>query len=143
MTKNTETPFIFGGEDLFDKSMFPGAYGESLMSLYKLNYDLLTTTQQIAMETAQTLIALNQQYQQRVYNQMNELIQYNMSKSPLEEKTSYHARAAQDAVDLMSSHAMGISSLLVDSNKKLSDTVQKGFKEGLDETISAVKKAKE
>jgi hypothetical protein len=144
MAKDTNLPpFISSQSEVFGKSMFPGGYGDSLMSMYRLNVELITTSQKIAMETAQTLMALNQQYQKRVYDQMNELIKSNISKGPFEEKTTSQANVAKNAVEMMSEHAHEISSLLVDSNKKLSENLHKSLKEGLEESKNAARKTTE
>jgi phasin family protein len=144
MTKETNMPpFMEEGLNAFKQFKFSGINTENFMSTYQKNLELMNAAQQITVETAQSLAELHNQYIKNAMAQWNDQIKYCYSKAPLEEKTAYHAEATKAAVDDVIEHTRALNSIIAKSNAKMNETLQRRFKEGLDESISMTKKAKE
>jgi len=143
MTKETNIP-PFGEEGLgsFKNFKFPGVDMETLLASYQRNMELMNTTQRIGAETVQSVMELQNQYLKRVFDQWNEQIKYGFSKSPLEEKTTRQAENAKATVDKTIEHVRDVNSIVAKSNEKIIQSVQKRFKEGLDESLNLAKKGK-
>lgn len=144
MTKETNIPpFMEEGLNAFKQFKFSGINTGNLMSIYQKNLELLNATQQITAEAAQSIVELHHQYMKNAFQQWNNQIKSCCSKSPLDEKTAFHSEAAKAAVDQVIEHTRALNSIITKSNEKLNETVQKHFKEGLDESINMAKKTKE
>ncbi|MBY0500652.1 MAG: TIGR01841 family phasin [Alphaproteobacteria bacterium] len=144
MIKDTHIPpFMEEGLNAFKQFKFSGVDTENLMSTYQKNLELMNAAQQITVETAQSVAELHNQFMKNAIAQWNDQIKYCYSKAPLEEKTTYHAEATKAAVDHVIEHTRALNSIIAQSNAKLNETLQKRFKEGLDDSINMTKKSKE
>ena len=139
MAKETNIPPFM--EDSFKKFKLPGVDMETLLSSYQKNMELINTTQKIATETTQSVMELQKQYFKKVFDQWNEEVKTNISKTSLDEKTAYKAETAKTAVDETIQHVRDVNSLIAKSNEKIIDSIQTRFKEGLDESAALAKKA--
>ncbi len=102
--------------------------------------ELITATQQIASESAKAIMELQNEYVKTVFSQWNAQVKSCCSQTPLEEKTAHQAEAAKAAVNQTIEHAQELNAIVAKSNEKIIDSVQKGFKEGLDESLHMTKK---
>jgi phasin family protein len=134
-------PNMNEGLNFFKQFKFPGAYMETLVAMQQLNTGLLNETQQIAMETTKSVMDLEQQFMKNAFDQWNEEVKYNISKAPLEEKTTHQAEVAKDAVSQISEHANKLSSILTQSNEKFNETLQKHIKMGMEESSNLSKRS--
>lgn len=136
-------PFMEEGLNSFKKFKFPGADMENLMFIYQKNIELMNATQQIAVETTQSVLELQRQYMKTAFDQWNDQIKYCCSKAPLGEKTAHHAETTKAAVNQIIEHTRELNSIITKSNEKMNESVQKHFKEGLNEFSNQAKKHKE
>ncbi len=136
-------PFMEQGLGAFKNFKFPGIDMEALMSSYQKNVELMSKHHQIAIETTQSLVELQNQYIKNAFDMWNEHIKQCCSKSPLEDKTTQHAEAAKETADKTIEHLRNINSVIAKSTEKMNESVQKRFKEGLEESLNMTKKTAE
>lgn len=146
MTKETNIP-PFGEEGFrtfnpFKQFKYPGVDMETLMATYQRNMELMNSTQQIAMEATQSVMELQREYIKKAFDQWNEQIKYTCSKAPLGEKTAHHVDTTKTAVDQTIEHVRDVNSIIAKSNEKIINSVQKRFKESLDESATLAKKSR-
>jgi phasin family protein len=142
MTKKSSLPPFFGQEFAsFKPFEFPGVNMETLLSSYQKNMELMNATQKIATETAQTLMEIQNQYVQKVVGQMNQQAKHTFSKAPLEEKATHQAEVAKTTVDELIRHLRTTNAIIAQSNEQIIESIQRRFKESLDESSEFVKKS--
>lgn len=142
MSKKSNVPPFFGQEfGSFKGLEFPGINMETLLSSYQKNMELMNATQKIATETAQTLMEIQNQYAQKVFGQVNQQAKHALSKAPLEEKTTHQAEVAKTTVDELIKHLRTTNTIIAQSNEQIIESIQKRFKESLDESSELVKKS--
>lgn len=147
MAKDTNIP-PFGEEGLklfqqfnpFKQFKAPGMDMGVLMSNYQRNMELISATQQVVAEATKSIMELQSEYMKKVFDQWNTQVKDRCSKSPLEEKTAHQAEAAETAVKQTIAHTQALNAIVTKSNEQIIDSVQKRFKEGLDESMNITKK---
>lgn len=144
MAKETHIPpFMEEGLNPFKHFKFPGADIENLMTMYQKNIELMSSAQEIATETTKSVMELQRQYMKRAFDQWNDQVKSYCSKTPLQEKASSHADAAKEAVNQTLEHIQEVNSIIAKSNEQINKSIQKRFKEGLDESLNMAKKTKD
>ncbi len=128
------------GLGAFKNFKFPGIDMEALMESHRKNLELMNKNQQIVIETTQSLMELQNQYIKNAFEMWNENIKQCCSKSPLEEKTAQQSEAAQETTDKAIEHLRNINSVIAKSTEKMNESLQKRFKEGLEESSRMTKK---
>lgn len=142
MAQKSNIPPFFGQEfGSFKPFEFPGINMETLLSGYQKNMELMNATQKIATETAQTLIEIQNQYAQKVFGHLNQHAKHTLSKAPLEEKATHQAEATKTTVNELVKHLRTTNSIIAQSNEQIIESIQKRFKESLEESSELVKKS--
>ena len=149
MVKETNIP-PFGSEeanpfkkfDAFKQFKLPGLDLETLILNYQRNIELVNSTQQVVAEATKSIMELQSEYMKKGFDQWNVQVKDCCSKAPFEEKTTHQAEAAKTAVNQTIAHAQEVNSIIAKSSEKIIGSVQKRFKEGLDESAILVKKGK-
>lgn len=149
MAKETNIP-PFGEEGLklfqqvnpFKQFKAPGMDMGFLMSNYQRNIELINATQQVVAEATKSIMKLQSEYMKKVFDQWNAQVKDCCSQIPLEEKTAHQAEAAKTAVNQTIAHTQELNAIVAKSNEKIIDSVQKRFKEGLDESLNPTKGSK-
>ncbi len=144
MAKETNIP-PFMEEELnsFKQFKCPGVDMETLLSCYKKNMELMNTTQKIATEATQSVMELQKKYFKSVFDQMNEEVKSNFSKASFAEKAAHQANTAKITADETMKHVRDVSSIIAKSNEQVVESIQKRFKEILDESANQAKKSQE
>lgn len=141
MNKDTNVPPF--GEELFNafkEFKVPGINIEDLVASHQKNMELLTSTQKKAVESTNSIVELQNKYLKRAFDQWNEQLKHNCTKPSFEEKAACHAQAAKEMSDRALEHMNDINTIIVKSNEKIIDSIQKHFQESLDESLNLVKK---
>lgn len=115
---------------------------ELLLSSYRRNMNLINTTQQIAAETTKAVIQLQAQYMKDILEQMTEQTKQTVSTASPEDRVIHQSESTKATIDQAIEHARNVNTLIAKSNEKIIETVQKRFKEGVDESTALAKKAK-
>jgi len=136
-------PFMEEGLGSFKHFKFPGVDMEALMESYRKNLELLSKNQQIAIETTESLMELQNQYIKNAFEKWNENVKQCCSKTPLEEKNTQHSKAAEETVDKTMEHLRDINAVIAKSTAKINESIQKRFKEGLEESLNMTKKTED
>jgi len=147
MAKETNVP-PFGEEGFklfqqfnpFKKFQAPGMDMGILMQNYQRNIELMNATQQVVAEATKSIMELQSEYMKKVFDQWNEQAKYCCSKAPLEEKTAQQAMVAKKAVNQTIEHTQELNAIVTKSNENIMDSIQKRFKEGVDESLNITKK---
>ncbi len=143
MSKDPYTnPFAGDTFKAFKEAKLPWFDPELMFSSYRRNMDLITTTQQIAAETTKAVVQLQSQYIKDVLEQLSERTKENISTASPEEKVAQQSEATKASLDQAIDHARNVNTVIAKSNEKIIETVQKRFKEGVDESASVAKKTK-
>lgn len=143
MSKDPYTnPFADDTFKAFKEAKLPWFDPELMFSSYKRNMNLITTTQQIAAETTKAVVQLQAQYIKDVLEQLSERTKQNISTISPEEKATQQSEATKASLDQAIDHARNVNTVIAKSNEKIIETVQKRFKEGVDESASMAKKTK-
>lgn len=143
MSKDPYTnPFAGDTFNAFKEAKLPWFDPELMFSSYKRNMNLITTTQQIAAETTKAVVQLQAQYIKDVLEQLSERTKQNISTASPEEKATQQSEATKASLDQAIDHARNVNTVIAKSNEKIIETVQKRFKEGVDESASMAKKTK-
>ncbi len=143
MSKDPYTnPFAGDTFKAFKEAKLPWFDPELMFSSYKRNMNLITTTQQIAAETTKAVVQLQAQYIKDVLEQLSERTKQNISTASPEEKATQQSEATKASLDQAIDHARNVNTVIAKSNEKIIETVQKRFKEGVDESASMAKKTK-
>ena len=143
MAKNTNIPpFMEEGLNAFKKHKFPGVDMETLLKSYQRNVEFMNATQQVMAESTQSLLGLHKQFLMEAYEKWNEQVTNALSSSSPADKVTQQTEASKEAMERMVEHAQDIKSTVEESNKKLIDSFQKRFQEGVDESVTLAKKSK-
>jgi phasin family protein len=143
MTKNTNIPpFMEEGLNNFKKFNFPGIDMETLLKSYQRNVEFMNDTQQVIAESTQSLFGLHKQFFMEAFEKWNEQVTNAFSTSNPTDKVTQQTEASKAAMERMVEHAQDLQSTVEESNKKLMDSLQKRFKDGVDESINLAKKSK-
>ncbi|MBA3814294.1 MAG: phasin family protein [Alphaproteobacteria bacterium] len=134
----------FWGENFkgFKDNKFPWLDTDLILSGYRRNMTLITTTQQIAAETTKAVMQLQAQYMKDVFEQLSEQTKKNISAASPEERVAHQSEKAKTAVDQAIEHGRNVNAIITKSNEKIIENVQKRFKEGVDESASLARKTK-
>ena len=144
MAKETNIPpFMEEGFCSFKQFKFPGADMETLLSTYQRNMELMNAAQKTTTETTQTVMDLQKQYFKSLFDQWNDEIKNSFSKAPADQKTAHQAEAAKAAVDQTIKHVRDVNAIIAKSNETIIESMQKHFKESLNESSNLAKKSKE
>ena len=142
MSKETNTnPFWNDTFKGFKDNKLPWFDTELMLSSYRRNMNLITTTQQIAAETTKAVIQLQAQYMKDVFEQLSDQSKQNITTFSPEEKVVQQSEKTKTAFDQAIEHAKNVNSIIATSNEKIIENVQQRFKEGVDESTSLAKKA--
>lgn len=141
MNKNTNIP-PFGEEmfTAFKQFKVPGIDMEALATNHKKNMELLASTQQKAVESTNSIIELQNKYLKKVFDQWNEQLQHNCGKTSFEEKAACHAQSTKEMSDRTLEHLKEINTIIVQSNEKIIDSIQKHFQETFNDSLNIIKK---
>ncbi|EKE09306.1 MAG: phasin [uncultured bacterium] len=134
------------GEGLFNpfKGMNNPVFDmKTLTANYQQNIELMNSTQKIAVEATQSIMALQNQYLKNIFEQWNKGMKNCLSQIPLEEKMTCQSESTKVMVDKTVEHARDINAIIEKSNEKVVESLQKHFKKGLDESADVTKKMKE
>jgi phasin family protein len=142
MTKE-KYAFPFWGNTFNTDAKLPWLDMELLAASYRRNLDLMNTAQQITAETTKSIMQLQTQYMKHVFDQLSEQAKHNLSMTSFEEKSAHQSETTKVTLDQAIEHGREVHSLLSKANEKLIETVQKRFKEGMDESAAMAKKTKE
>ena len=144
MSKDTNIP-PFGEEmfNAFKQFKVPGVDMEALVANHKKNMELLTSTQQKAVESTNSIIELQNNYLKNAFDQWNEQLKHNCTQTSFEEKAAYHAQATKEMSEKALAHLQEINTIIVQSNKKIMDSIQKHFQESFNDSLNLVKKNKD
>jgi len=135
-------PFVEEGLNSFKQFKFPNFNMDAFIGMYQKNLELMNKNQQIAVETAQSILELQNQYLKNAFDLWGEQAKKFCSKASLEEKTSSHAEATKETVDKTMEHFQNLNTIIAKSNEVINDSIQKRFKEGLEESANLAKKNK-
>lgn len=144
MNKDTNIPPF--GEELFNafkQFKVPGIDMEALVASHQKNMELLASTQKKAVESTNSIIELQNKYLKKAFDQWNEQLKHNCTKTSFEEKAACHAQSTKEMSDRALEHLKEINTIIVKSNEKIIDSIQKHFQESLDESLNLVKKNKD
>ncbi|MBL8676972.1 MAG: phasin family protein [Alphaproteobacteria bacterium] len=141
MRKDTNIP-PFGEEvfSVFKQFKLPGIDVEALAASHQKNMELLASTQKKAVESTNSIIALQNKYLKKVFDQWNEQVKHNCTKTSFEEKAACHAKVTKEISDKALEHTKEINTIIVKSNEKIIDSIQKHFQESFNESLNLVKK---
>ncbi len=144
MSKDTNIP-PFGEEmfNAFKQFKVPGINMEALVASHQKNMDLLASTQKKAVESTNSIIELQNKYLKRAFDQWNEQLKHNCTKPFFEEKAACHAQAAKEISDRALEQMNDINTIIVQSNEKIIDSIQKHFQESFNDSLNLVKKNKD
>lgn len=144
MNKNTNVP-PFGEEifNAFKQFKVPGIDMEALAANHKKNMELLASTQQKAVESTNSIIELQNKYLKKIFDQWNEQLKHNCSQTSFEEKAACHAQSTKEMSDRTLEHLKEINTIIVHSNEKIIDSIQKHFQESFNDSLNIVKKNKD
>ncbi|MBY0272668.1 MAG: phasin family protein [Alphaproteobacteria bacterium] len=143
MSKNTNIP-PFGEEifNAFKQFKVPGVDMEALAASHQKNMELLASTQRKAVESTNSIVELQNKYLKNAFDQWNEQLKHNCTKTSFEEKTACHAQATKEMSDKALEHMKEINTIIVKSNEKILDSIQKHFQESFNDSLNLVKKNK-
>ncbi len=144
MSKDTNVPPF--GEELFSafkQFKVPGIDMEALVASHQKNMDLLTSTQKKAVESTNSIIELQNNYLKKAFDQWNEQLTHNCTKTSFEEKATCHAQATKEMSERALEHMKEINTIIVKSNEKVIDSIQKHFQESFNDSLNLVKKNKD
>lgn len=141
MSKDTNIP-PFGEEvfSAFKKFKLPGIDVEALAASHQKNMELLAFTQKKAVESTNSIIELQNKYLKKVFDQWSAQLKHNSNKTSFEEKAACHAKATKEISDKALEHTKEINTIIVKSNEKIIDSIQKHFQESFNESLNLVKK---
>ncbi|MBX9621260.1 MAG: phasin family protein [Alphaproteobacteria bacterium] len=143
MTKYTNIPpFMEEGLNNFKKFNFPGVDMETLLKSYQRNVEFMNDTQQVIAESTQSLLGLHKQFLMEAFEKWNEQVANAFSASSPADKVTQQTEASKAAMERMVEHAQNLQSTVEESNKKLVDSLQKRFKDSVDESVNLAKKSK-
>ena len=143
MTKNTNIPpYMEDALNAFKKHKFVGVGVDTFLASYQRNLEFINTAQQVMTETTKSLLGLHKQFLLDAYEQWNDQLTNSFSTSNPVDKVTQQAEASKAAMDRMVEHAQGLQSAVGESNKKLMDSLQKRFKDSVDESANLAKKSK-
>ncbi|MBY0293436.1 MAG: TIGR01841 family phasin [Alphaproteobacteria bacterium] len=144
MAKETNIPpFMEEGFRSFKQFKFPGADMETLLSTHQRNMELMNAAQKITTETTQTVMDLQKQYFKSIFDQWNDEVKNSFSKAPSEEKTAHQTETAKAAIDQTIKHVRDVNDIIAKSNETIIESIQKHFKESLNNSADLAKKSKE
>ena len=143
MSKNTNTP-PFGEEmfNAFKQFKIPGVDMEALTASHQKNMELLASTQKKVIESTNSIVELQNKYLKKVFDQWNEQLKHNCTQTSFEEKATCHAQSAKEMSERTLEHMKEINTIIVNSNEKILDSIQKHFQESFNDSLNLVKKNK-
>src|SRR5579863_277291 len=94
----------------FKQYKFPGVNTNTLLSSYEQNVEFMNTAQKIATEATQSMMELQKEYFEKVFNQWSEEVMNSFSKNSFEEKITHQAETAKTMVDEMINYGRDINS---------------------------------
>lgn len=144
MSKDTNIP-PFGEEmfNAFKQFKVPGIDMEALVASHQKNMDLLASTQKKAVESTNSIIELQNKYLKKAFDQWNEQLTHNCTKASFEEKAACHAQSTREMSEKALAHLQEVNTIIVESNKKIMDSIQKHFQESFNDSLNLVKKNKD
>ena len=143
MAKDSKLPPFFGKDFNANKSFeFPGINLETLLTSYQKNMEMMNETQKIAKETAQSLMEIQKEYVQKLMAQATKKTKKMAEKAPLEAKNVFEAETTKATVNEIVEHLRSTNSIITKSNEKIIESIQRRFKEVLNESSDLIKKRK-
>lgn len=132
MTTNPNIPpFMKEGLGAFKKFNLPGADMDTLLAHYQRNLEFINSTQQTVADTTQSLFGLHKQFLLEAFEQWNEQFANAFSTSSPMDKVAQQTEASKAAMNRMVEHVQDLQSTVEEANKKLMDSLQNRFKDGL------------
>ena len=134
------------GEELFNafkQFKVPGMDIEPLVASHKKNMELLASTQKKAVESTNSIVELQNKYLKKFFDQWNEELKHNCTKTSFEEKAACHAQTTKEISDRALEHMKEINTIIVKSNEKITDSIQKHFQESFNDSLNLAKKNKD
>ena len=124
-----------------DKDNLPWGDINTFIDGYKRNVELISVTQQIALEAAKSVMQLQTQYLKGAFDQVTEQTQKGFTSNINEDSFANQSDLGKATVDKAVQHASKINAVITQSNEKIYENIQKRFNEGVKESASAVKKS--
>ncbi|ARN85379.1 phasin family protein [Candidatus Nucleicultrix amoebiphila] len=127
-------------KDFFKNFSMPHFNMEAAMEMHRKNLEVFTKAHKAALDTAKEVGQLHGQYTKKMMDDMKNHISNVRSVSSREDRMKVHADSIKNGFEKAMGHGREVMNMWTKTNRDISDSFAKRFKDGVEEAKSAVKR---